>query len=90
MPAPAAEMKKMDAFSGGRLRPANSARAKKQDGITNPAEEMHGRKHCTQKQGRRGVDSGDGVIVSYATWLRSVFDVLASLLNELTPRKTAS
>lgn len=81
MPAPAAQMKKMDAFSGGRLRPANTTRAKKQDGIINPAEEMYGRKHCTQEQERRRMDSGDEVIVSYATWLRPVFDVLASLLN---------
>lgn len=81
MPAPAAQMKKMDAFSGGRLRPANRTQAKKQDGIINPAEEMYDTKHCTEKQERKRMDSGDEVIVSFATWLRSVFAVLASLLN---------
>lgn len=60
MPAPAAQTKKTDAFSRGRLRPANRTWAKKQDGIINPTEEeMYGRKHSTEKHEKRWMDSGD-------------------------------
>lgn len=58
-PAPATQMKTIDAFSRGRLRSANRTRAKKQDGIINPSEEMYGRKHSTEKHEKRWMDSGD-------------------------------
>lgn len=58
-PAPATQMKQIDAFSRGRLRPANRTRAKKQDGIINPSEEMYSRKHSTDKHEKRWMDSGD-------------------------------
>lgn len=53
------QMKKIDAFSRGRLRPANRRSAKKQDGIINPTEEMYGRKHSPEKHEKRWMDSDD-------------------------------